>query len=171
VAHDTRYCFCLMEPQISALRQPAGNLSDVLYLDRFRRQLCSMPACDHPDGPDLAPVKKTIGRNNYLTKGKIRKLWNESTGLRISREASECALSSLPELDGCLRIALQNIGHRLEKLDSSGGCEPDSHFGPPARRASASARTSSRSNPLPAVISCSPLARRRRSWRSCSLRS
>jgi len=146
-------------------------LGVLLYPHRFRRQLCSMPACDHPNGPAFTTVKKTIGANNHLAKGKIRKLRNKSTGLRISREASERALSFLPELDGCLRIALLNIGHRLEKLDSSGGCEPDFHFGPPARIASASTRTSSRSNPLPAVISCSPRARRCRSWRSCSLRS
>ena len=96
-----------------------------------------MPACNHPDGPVLTTVEKTIGRNNHLAKGKVWKLWNESTGLRIPREASECALSSLPEFDGCLRVMLQNIGHRLEKLDSSAGREPDFHFGPPARRASA----------------------------------
>jgi hypothetical protein len=73
-------------------------------LTPFRRQLCSVPTCDHPDGPVLTAVKKTIGRNN--AKGKIRKLWNESTGFGISREPSECALSSLAELDGCVRIVL-----------------------------------------------------------------
>ncbi len=165
-------CRQTADPRAMDATSALSGLLDVpLYPHRFRRQLCSMPACDHPNGPVFTTVKKTIGRNNHLAKGKIRKLWNKSTGLRISREASECALSSLPELDGCLRIVLLNIGHRLEKLDSSGGCEPDFHFGPPAKRASASARTSSRSNPLPALISCSPRARRCRSWRSCSLRS
>ena len=145
------------------------GMLDVLFLYRFRREPCSMPACDDPDGLALATVKKAIGRNN--AKGKIRKLWNESTRLGKSPEPSEGMLSFLPELDGCLRIVLQNIGHRLEELDSSGGCEPDFHFDPLARRASASASTSSRSNPFPAVISCSPRASRCRSWRSCSLRS
>ncbi len=149
----------------------SSGLLEALFLRRLRRQLCSVPACDHPEGPALTTVKKTIGRNNHFTKGEIRKLWNESTGLGISREPSECVLSSLPEFDGCLRIVPQNIGHRLEKLDSSGGCEAEFHFGPLARRPSASAKTSSRPNPFPTVISCSPRARRCRSWRSCSLRS
>ena len=138
---------------------------------RFSRQLCSMPACNHPDGLVLATVKKTIWRNDNLTKGKIWKLWNESAGLQISREPSQHALSLPAEPDGCPWLVLRDIGHRLQKLGSPGGCEPDFHFGPPPRRASASASTSSKSNPLPAVISCSPRARRCRSWRSRSLRS
>ena len=146
-------------------------LSDALYLDRFRRELCSMPACDHPDGPVLTTIEETIGRHNHLAKGKIGKLGNQPTGLRISHEASECALSLLPEFQGCRGVVLQNKGHCREKLDASGGCEAEPHLGPPARRASASASTSSRSNPSPAAISCSPRASKCRIWRSRSLRS
>jgi hypothetical protein len=78
-----------------------------------------MPAGSHPDRLALATVKKTTWRNNHLTKGKIRKLWDESAGLGKSREPSQYALRSLPEPDSCLWMIPRNKGHRVEKLDSS----------------------------------------------------
>jgi len=139
------------------------SLSPLLSLGRFLGQLCSLPAGDHPDDPVLTTVEKTIGRNDHLAKGKAWKLRNEPAGPRESSEASEGALRLPTEPEGGPQILLQNIGYRLEKLESSGGCEPELHLAPPARRASASASTSSKSNPFPARISCSPRASR---WRS-----
>jgi hypothetical protein len=123
---------------------------------RLGWQLGSVPASDHPDGLALRTIEKTIGWHYDLPIRKIWKFRNVSPGFGIRCEPPECALNSPAELDSCLRIVLQNIRHRMEKLPSSRGCKPDLHFRPLARRASASARTSSKSNPLPAAISRSP---------------
>src|SRR5579859_361141 len=122
-----------------------------------------MPTCDHPNNLALNAVKKTIGRNNYFAKRKIGKLGNKSAGIWISSQSPECLLSFGAELVGGGRIILENIGHGPEKLNSSGWREAEPHSGPPARRASASAMTSSKLKPFPAAISCSPRARRRNS--------
>jgi hypothetical protein len=78
-----------------------------------------VPTRDYPNDFGLAPAKETIWHNNYLTEGKIGKLRNKSTRLRILREASEYLLSPIAELGGGLRIILMDIGHRLQKLDAS----------------------------------------------------
>ena len=142
-----------------------------LRLPRFTWKLCAMPARHHPDGFVLTAVEKTIRGNNHFAEGQIRKLRNEAAGLRIAGEAAECALRFLPKAESGGWIGLQNISHGLKKLVSPRGCELEFHLEPRAKSASASVSTDSRSNPFPAVISCSPRARRCRSWRSCSLRS
>lgn len=138
---------------------------------RFLWQLCSMPTRNHPNRFILTTIEEAIGRDDYLAKGKIWKFRNKPAGCRISREASKGALSLLTKVHGCAGIVLQNISNRLKKLDSSRRCKPDLHLGLPAKTASASTKTSSRSNPSPARISRSPRANSWRSWRSCSLRS
>ena len=69
-----------------------------------------MPACHYPNGSAFAPIKETVGWDNHLPKGEVRKFRNEPTGFGKSREPSKSVFSLLAEPLRCLRVVLLNIG-------------------------------------------------------------
>lgn len=134
-------------------------------------QLSRMPDRNDPDDLTFPSVEEAVRRHEHLAKRYIWKLRNQTTRLGEFLEPTQCLLSTLTELPCCPWIVLPYVFESRQKLGTCGWRETYSQSWFPLSRASAWERTLSRSNPLPAAISCSPRARSKRIWRSYSARS
>lgn len=138
---------------------------------RLVGKLGGMPDCNDPAGPALDTVEKPVGRQDHLSIWEIGKLGDGASGRGELLEPPQDFLCPLAESSRSGWPILANVFQRGQKLCPTRRGESNLHSSPARRTASASARTVSRSCPLPAVISRSPRARSKRIWRSCSPRS
>ena len=138
---------------------------------RLFRRLCPMPDRDHPHRclPDAG--EETRRRRDHFARGEVRTLWHHPTRLRQLRTPSQGLLRPLPDAPCRPRVLPSQSGESGETRGTTCGREADAHRVSSVKRVSASANTSSRSSPVPAVLSCSPRTRSRSTWRSRSPRA
>jgi len=127
-----------------------------------------MPNANHPDHLALDSIEEPIGPQDDLTVGQTREFGYVPAGSWEPREPTKRPLDLFAKSSCRRRVLASDVLQCGEKLSVSGRSEPDPHAQSSARTASASARTSSRVRPLPAVMSFSPCASNRRIWRSSS---
>jgi len=142
-------------------------LSRVLCLIGFFRKLSTMPDSYDPDSFPFYTIEETIRTYNNFTKGKIRKFRQCPAGLWELSESGQNLFRLAPEGDRCQWIFMVDISNGCKELFAPRRSEKDFQGYVSFNRESASARAASRSYPLPASISFSPRARRRKISSSC----
>ena len=63
-----------------------------------------MPYGDNPNDFSFCTVEKTIGRDNYFSRGKVGKFGQDSAGLRELLKSQQGFLRLMPECHGCRRV-------------------------------------------------------------------
>jgi len=140
---------------------------NILCLTRFSRQLSTMPDGNNPDIFFFNTVKKTVRGKNHFTERKIWKFWQCPAGLRKFSEPGQDLFCPASESDCRCRAFAEDICNGCKELAAPRRGKKDVQGFVSFNKESASARTTLRSYPLPASISFSPRARRRKSSSSC----
>ena len=135
---------------------------------RWNRDLRTMPDGDNPDDVSRDPVEEAIWGDEQLAMGQLGKFWNLATRFREVLQPPQGLLAELAE-SRCRHGAIPaNIVQLPQEPGSCRRGEANLQGSRRSRSRSASARTSSRSNPIPSAISCSPRANAARISRSDS---
>ena len=134
---------------------------------RFFRNLSAMPDSYDPNSFSFYTIKETIRTHNNFTKRKIRKFRQCPARLWKLSESGQDLFRLAPESDRCWWIFAVDIGNGCKELFAPRRSEKNFQGFVSFNKESASARTASRSYPLPASISFSPRARRRKISNSC----
>ena len=126
-----------------------------------------MPHSYNPDSFPFYTVKETVRSHNNFTKRKIEKFRQCPAGLRKLSEPGQDLFCLAAESNRRCWVLAVNISNGCKELAPPRRSEKDFQGLISFNKESASARTASRSYPLPASISFSPRARRRKSSSSC----
>ncbi len=139
----------------------------LLYLVRVFRKLSAAPDSYDPERFFFDPIEETVRTDNDFAEGKVRKLRQCSSRLWKLSESGQTLFRFAPEINRRLRILAVDKSHRCKELFAPRRSEKNFQGFVSVSKESASARTSSSSYPLPASISFSPQARRRKISNSC----
>jgi len=138
-----------------------------LCLIGFSWKLSPMPDSDDPDRFFFYTVKETVRRHDNFPKREIGELRNHPAGLRKLPEPGQDLFCLVSESIGRCWVFTVNIGDDIKEWFPPRRSKKDFQGFVSFNRESASVRTASRLYPLPASISFSPRARRRKSSSSC----
>ena len=75
-----------------------------------------MPRCNNPDDFRFLPVKKAVGRYDYLAVGQIRKLRDSAAGFRVLPQACESHHCPVLELPCGERPVRMDVGECIQEL-------------------------------------------------------
>ena len=138
-----------------------------LCLIWFFRKLSTMPDSYDPDSFSFYTIKETVRTYNNFTKRKIRKFRQWPARLWELSESGQDLFRLAPESNRRGWIFVVDISNGCKELFAPRRSEKNFQGFVSFNKESASARTASRSTPLPASISFSPRARRRKISSSC----
>ena len=71
---------------------------------RFFQKLSAMPYGHNPDDFPFCIVEKSVGRDNYFSKGQVGKFGQDSAGLWELLKSQQGFLRLVPECYGCRRV-------------------------------------------------------------------
>ena len=138
-----------------------------LCLIWFSRKLSTMPDSHNPNIFSFYTVKETVRSYDNFTKREIRKFRQSPAGLRKLSEPGQDLFRLAPESNCRCWVLAVDISNGCKELIAPRRSEKNFQSFVSFNKESASARTTSRSYPLPASISFSPRARRRKNSSSC----
>jgi len=134
-----------------------------LCLNWLPRKLSTMPDRNNPDSFSLYTVEESVWSHNHFTKWEIGKFRQYSARLRKLSKPGQHFLRLMVESNRRCWVLMTNISNGFNELATPRRGEKDFQGFISFNKESASARTASRSYPLPNSISFSPRARRRKS--------
>ncbi len=133
----------------------------------FFRKLSTVPDSYDPNSFSFYTIKETVRAYNNFTKRKIGKLRQYPARLWELSESGQDLFRLAPESSRRWWIFVVDISYGCKELFAPRRSEKNFQGFVSFNKESASAKTSSRSYPLPASISFSPQARRRKISSSC----
>lgn len=135
-----------------------GNGPGLFALFRIFRNLRAVPNGHNPNRLFLNAIKKPIWWNNDFTKRQIREFREHSARSGKFPESHQCLSCFFAKNQRGTGVFSIDVGNGRKKLCTARGSKKNSQFLISLRIKSASASTTSSSNPLPASISFSPRA-------------
>lgn len=128
----------------------------------FIRQLSAVPYSYDPHGLVLQSIEKPVWFHDHFTKGEVREFRENPSGIGKLLETRQFLFCFLAEVCSSRRIVSMNVGNSFEKLTTASWGEENFQDFAASRKRSASFNTSPSSWPIPASISFSPRASKRK---------
>ncbi len=129
---------------------------------RFARQLSTVPYSHDPHCLVLDSIEKPVWFHNHFAKGEVRKFRENPSGIGKFLETRELLFCLSAKACSSRGIVPVNVGNRFKKLPTASWGEENFQGFAASRKRSASFNTSPNSCPIPASISFSPRASKRK---------